>query len=142
MPKLKFFLWPVIRNLFPTCKYLIARRMEISNMCHLCNQNIDHIFKNCPFIQGIWDHIKFNCSTPLLFEGDFLSWIEMMYKNYKINCKIFNRSMKKIVIILWNVWLNRKQIVFKKIQPNLFLVIEKSTSNFQNLKEYVIEFHF
>ena len=43
-------------------------------MCCLCNQNMenmDPIFKNNPFVQGIWDLIKFNCATPLLFEGDF-----------------------------------------------------------------------
>ena len=74
MAKLNFFLWLVIRNALLTCEFLIARRMEISNMCCLCNhnrENIDHIFKSCLFIQGIWDRIKFNCPTSLLFEGDF-----------------------------------------------------------------------
>ena len=136
MTKLNFFLWLVIRNALLTCEFLIARRMEISNMCCLCNhnrENIDHIFKSCLFVQGIWDRIKFNCPTSLLFEGDFLSWIETVYKNYKINCKIFNSPMEKFAIILWNGWIHRNQIVFKKIQPNPFLVIEKATSNFQNL---------
>ena len=57
-----------------TCEFIIARRTGISNMCCLCNQNMenmDPIFKNNPFVQGIWDLIKFNCATPLLFEGDF-----------------------------------------------------------------------
>ena len=136
MPKLKFFLWLVIRNALPTHEFLIARRMEISNMCCLCNQIwiiLKVFFKNCTFVQSIWDHIKFNCPTPLLFEGDFLFWIETVYKNYKINWKICNRPMEKFAIILWNVWIHRNQIVFKKIQPNPFFVIEKATFNFQNL---------
>ena len=63
----------------------------------------------------------------------------MIYKNYKINFKIFKCPMEKIAIILWNVQIHRNQIVFKKIQPNLFLVIEKATFNFQSLQEYVID---
>ena len=47
--------------------------------------------------------------------------------------------MEKIAIILRNVWIHRNQIVFKKIQPNIFLVIEKATYNFQSLQEYVID---
>ena len=45
------------------------------SICHFCSQNIeniDHVFKNCPFVQGIWDLIKYNYPTPLFYEGDFL----------------------------------------------------------------------
>lgn len=97
------------------------------------------MFKNCPFVLGIWDHIKFNCPMHLLYEGDFLSWLEMGYRNYKINCKIFNYPMEKVVIIMWNVWIHRNQVVFRKIQPNPFLIIKKAILNFKNLQEYVID---
>ena len=70
------------------------------------------------------DHIKYNCPTPLFYEGDFLSWIEMVYENYKTNCKLFNYHMEINDIIMWNVWNHRNPVVFKKIQPNPFLVIE------------------
>ena len=111
LPKIKFFLWLVIRDAFPTREFLIARRLEITNMCYLCKQNvenIDHIFKYFPFVQGIWDRIKYNCLTPLFYEGDFLSWLEIVYKNYKIHCKIYKHPMEKISIILCNVWIHRK----------------------------------
>ena len=45
--------------------------------------------------------------------------------------------MKKIGIIMWNVWTHRNQVVFKKVRPNPFLVIEKVTVIFQNLQEYL-----
>ena len=55
---------------------LIARRLEIPNRCYLCDhniENIDHVFKKCPFVISIWDRIKYNCPTPLFYEEDFLS---------------------------------------------------------------------
>ena len=51
--KIKVFLWLAISETLPTCEFLIIRRLEITNCCYLCNQsgeNIDHIFKSCPFI--------------------------------------------------------------------------------------------
>ena len=104
LPKIKFFLWLVITDVLPTCEFLIVRRMKITNMCHFLNQNsenIDHIFKYCPFVQEIWDHIKYNCPTSLLsllYEGDFLSWLEMVYPNYKINHKNFNYPMENLLL--------------------------------------------
>ena len=41
------------RDALLTCEFLITRRLQITNMCYLCKQNvenIDHIFKYCPFI--------------------------------------------------------------------------------------------
>ena len=140
LPKIKFFLWLLIRNALPTCDFLIVRRMEIPNGCYLCDhniENIDHVFKKCPFVISIWDRIKYNCPTPLFYEGDFLSWLEMIYKNYKTNCKLFNHPMEKIGIIMWNVWNHRNHVVFKKMKLNPFLVIEKATLIFRNLQEYI-----
>ena len=76
LPKIKFFLLLVIRNSLPTCEFLVVRRIEIPNVYHFYShniENIDHIFRECPFVQGIWDNIKYNCPTPLFYEGDFLS---------------------------------------------------------------------
>ena len=67
------------------------------------------------------------------------SWLEMVYKNYKNNCKLFRQPMEKISIILWNVWIHINQVVFKKVQPNPFLIIEKTTLTFQNLQEYLCD---
>ena len=52
----------------------MVRRIETPNVYHFFNhniENIDHIFRECPFVQGIWDRIKYKCPTPLFYEGDF-----------------------------------------------------------------------
>ena len=106
MLKIKTFLWLTLREALPTCEFPIMRRLEITNNCYFRNhnsENINHIFKSCPFVKGIWDRVKYNCPTPLFYEGNFLDLIEMIYKNYKINCKSFKHPMEKIAIVLWNV---------------------------------------
>ena len=95
---------------------------------------IAHLFKEF----GITSSLSIICLFCLnvIF---FLSWIEIMYKNYKINCKIFNPLMEKVAILLWHIWIYRNEIVVKKIQPNPFLVIKKATLNFQSLQDFVTE---
>ena len=139
LPKIKVFLELLLRETLPTCEFLIARRIEITNFFYLCNQsneNIDHNFKLCLFVQGIWYRIKYNCLTPLFYEGNFLSWLELVYKNYKTHCKFFKHPMEKIGIIPWNIWTHRNHVVFRKSKPNPFLIIEKATLTFQNLNEF------
>ena len=54
--KIKVFLWLVIRGALSTYEFLSIRKMEIPNGCYLCSQNvenIEHVFKNFPFIRGI-----------------------------------------------------------------------------------------
>ena len=41
--------------------------------------------------------------------------------------------MEKIVVILWNIWTHKNQVVFRKIKPNQFFIIEKAILTFQNL---------
>ena len=48
LPKIKFFLWLVIRGALSTYEFLSIRKMEIPNGCYLCSQNvenIEHVFK-------------------------------------------------------------------------------------------------
>ena len=85
LSKIKVFLWLVLREALPTCDFLIARKLEITNTYCLCNQsseNIDHVFKSCLFVPKIWDRIKYNCHTLLFFEGNFFSLLELIHKNY------------------------------------------------------------
>ena len=56
LPKIKFFLWLVVRDAFPTCKFLSSRKIDIPIKCHFCShnvENIDHVVRKCTFVQGI-----------------------------------------------------------------------------------------
>ena len=102
-PKYKVLRRLTIREALLACEFLIARMLEITNTCYLCNkssENIDYIFKFCLLAQGVWNRIKYNCPTHIFYEGNFLSLLELVYKNYKTHCKTFKQPMQKIAIIL------------------------------------------
>ena len=64
LPKIKIFLWLIIRNALPTCEFLSIRNIEFPNRCYICSQNfenIDHVSKSCPFVG-----IKLNIIASLI----------------------------------------------------------------------------
>ena len=76
------------------------------------------------------------------YESNFIFWLELVYKNYKTNYKIFNDPMKKIGIIILNILTHRNHVVFRKSKSNLFLIIEKVTLTFKNLNGFMNEYCF
>jgi hypothetical protein len=59
-PKIKIFLWQLIRNRLPSCEQ-VAKRMGPSNgRCALCGdmEDCNHIFFTCPMSRFMWAGIR------------------------------------------------------------------------------------
>lgn len=53
LPKIKIFLWLLLRQVIHSCDFPIVRKLGIKNMRYLCKQsseNIYHNFKYCLFV--------------------------------------------------------------------------------------------
>ena len=133
MPNIKFFLWLVIRNVIPICEFLIARRTEISNIYCLCNQNMenmDHIFKNCPFVEGIWDRIKFDCPTPFFFLRWFFYFLFyhgliQFIKTIKLIAKFSTIQWKKLLLFCRMFGYIEIKWCLRKSNPTPFKVLQE-----------------
>ena len=64
-----------------------------------------------------------------------LNWF---IKSIKFIANFSNNQWKKLSLS-FGVFGLRNQVVFRKIKPNPFLVIEKATSTFQNFHEFMSE---
>jgi hypothetical protein len=76
-PKIKIFLWKLIRNRLPSCEQ-VAKRMGPSNSrCALCGdmEDCNHIFFTCPMAQFMWSGIReiLQCGWNPAGAGDFLA---------------------------------------------------------------------
>ena len=128
MQKIKIFLLLALRGALPTFEFLITRKLEITNKCYFYNhnsENINHIFKNCLSIQGIWDRIEYNYHTSHFYESNILDLIEMIYKNYKTNCKFFKHPMKKIATSYGMYGLIEIRFCLKKFNQIPFSLLRK-----------------
>lgn len=112
---IKFFMWLLISNKLPTSTELYKRNISIVRNCSTCpnsEENTDHIFLHCPNAKHIWEalHIK----PP---EQDLLSRVQQLCTS-AANKTIDNRHLVPNAIlvpdILWNIWKNRNNNLFKK----------------------------
>jgi hypothetical protein len=76
-PKIKIFLWQLIRNRLPSCEQ-VAKRMGPSNgLCTLCGEleDCNHIFFTCPMARFMWAGVRdaLHCDWNPAGAGDFLA---------------------------------------------------------------------
>lgn len=81
-PRLKIFVWKLIRSKLPTKEYLSRLEMDINPECPFCNnflEDIDHLFKNCELTRH-WNTIAGYCPNPNNNDLQFIDWIEFIYR--------------------------------------------------------------
>ncbi|KAG7547788.1 Ribonuclease H domain [Arabidopsis suecica] len=64
-PKIKFFLWKLLRDALPLSTSLKFRGINLDALCPHCQQEESglHLFFHCPFAQQVWESAPFK--TPL-----------------------------------------------------------------------------
>lgn len=70
-PRIKFFAWLILVDRLNTKTMLRRRHLNIEDdaLCVLCNMGIeedmDHLFFDCPFARQCWNYINFSWDTDL-----------------------------------------------------------------------------
>lgn len=95
LPKAGFFLWLAFQNRAPTADRLSRFGFVGPNWCVMCNHNnedVDHLFLNCPFALKCWEWLKtrLEWSTPLpnSLRGLLGSWPTHLTRG--VYCKLWN----------------------------------------------------
>jgi hypothetical protein len=76
-PKIKIFLWQLIRNRLPTSEHVAKRRVPSMGFCALCDDHEDcnHIFFACPMARFAWAGVRelLQCDWKPAGAGDFMA---------------------------------------------------------------------
>lgn len=122
--KLKFFFWRLLCNICLTLESLFKRGAAISPMCLRCGQQetVEHCFFECESSKIIWRlsslGLDFNVGQKIsfqLWEGAENWFNAVSDPDINIHC----------IIILWNIWLARNQMVWNNFQLHPQTVIKQ-----------------
>jgi hypothetical protein len=76
-PKIKVFLWQLIRNHLPTSEQVARRHGPATGFCALCGEHEDcnHIFFACPMARFAWAGVRelLQCDLNPTRAGDFIT---------------------------------------------------------------------
>ena len=114
-PKLKVFVWLLIRDRLNTKDMIIRRQWNIEDgpYCVLCNSNIlesrDHLFFDCGFARRCWDTINITWDN----NPDICVRIATARGVFTVPC-----FMEIFSCVAWNIWKTRNDKIFRQMIPH------------------------
>lgn len=120
LPKSRVFLWKVLNGDLPVTALMESRGMKMDNRCQICGEqgeSINHILFACTTARQVWaisgipnPRVGFNQSS--IFEN--IIYLLGMKQDRMED----NRSLRTWPWVLWIIWKDRNDLLFKSVLPN------------------------
>jgi hypothetical protein len=119
--KIKIFLWFLQRGVVLTKDNLARKNWKGSKKCVSCNrnENIQHLFLDCPFAKTIWHIIFFatNLKQPRSISHLFGPWLNNQTKTMK------GLIWVGVAALCWAIWRCRNDLIFNKLKTNSIMQV-------------------
>lgn len=111
-PKVKTFMWRLIRNALPTANNLHFRIPDILDSCHRCNsaKTSVHLFFHCSFARLSWMLSDFKLNFQII---DSMNSVPEII-SFILAASSKTESFQKFCIFLWFIWKARNGSYFKR----------------------------
>eukprot|EP00253_Pinus_taeda_P028233 PITA_28233 len=133
-PKIAHFLWLVSHKKILTWDKLRKRSFHGPSLCPNCVQNeetLQHLLADCPLANQLWDRTSFRFQKNCRGEDDIVNALRL-WPSQPYNCKILNQLWCILPgIVLWNIWKERNQRIFKSKHSNSEEIWRKIQQNIQ-----------
>ncbi|CAL1352559.1 unnamed protein product [Linum trigynum] len=114
-PKLKVFLWRVVRGFLPMRQILQGKSLSDTSTCPVCSaavETISHCFFDCRVARGIWtlagkEHVR----AAMAVVSNDMAWYNLFF-----NMQLSKVDMAEVVFLVWRVWKGRCWTTYDNIQ--------------------------
>ncbi|CAN1814009.1 Putative ribonuclease H protein At1g65750 [Linum perenne] len=131
-PKVKHFLWKLARRILPLRANLIRRRILVPVECGLCNSNQEdefHLFLDCTKAKDIWREAGVLAKVEdLNATSNFFDWMGKFLGSTDASFQCYG------AMILWGLWGERNQLVWRRESRTPHLVVEGAVSILEEWK--------
>ncbi|KAK8675474.1 hypothetical protein V6N13_033540 [Hibiscus sabdariffa] len=105
--KVKITMWRIAHNFLPTFANLQIRRLNVNNVCSLCqstSETIDHLMRDCWFSRQLLGYQ----GVHLPIGSISISWKDWL-ASFFVN--LHEKHKKVYMISLWSIWFTRNKVV-------------------------------
>ncbi|XP_021742818.1 uncharacterized protein LOC110708902 [Chenopodium quinoa] len=125
LPKLQCFCWKFVHNVLPLFGTLQARGIPVDSNCVLCHNNqetVDHLFRDCSFINSLWSANPILQSLTVRGDQPFSVWF--VDKVLLLRRSKSWEALMVLISFLWAIWIARNHKVFRQavISPAFILL--------------------
>ncbi|CAN1314989.1 Uncharacterized mitochondrial protein AtMg00310 [Linum perenne] len=129
-PKLKIFLWKIIRGILPIRENLAQKITSIVNECSVClveEESSEHLFMRCVLALKL------------------AKCLQIQIQNFEHECvvyswrKIFKLSQSvqvRVLLFWWRLWKSRNEVIFNKKQSILETLTEQYRAQLREHEEF------
>ncbi|CAL1377793.1 unnamed protein product [Linum trigynum] len=127
-PKLKFFVWQMMRRILPTMEAIIEKEGKVpalvveeagdeeltSPQCPVCwapIETLEHMFLSCTVARALWDSSGFGGGVSFPETGNFALFFRRLVEQNPSTERIV-----RLVALLWRIWKSRNWVVFDHVQ--------------------------
>ncbi|CAL1396203.1 unnamed protein product [Linum trigynum] len=136
-PKLKFFLWRVVRGFLPLQTVLFSKTLASDMICPICDtdaESFSHCFFDCRVATGLW---RLAASEEL---RSFLAGLtpDDAWKQLFFGMNLSKSAIADVVFILWRIWKARCWSVHGRIQylpPALFRQMQRQVQEWREAEQ-------
>ncbi|KAF7150063.1 hypothetical protein RHSIM_Rhsim02G0194700 [Rhododendron simsii] len=108
-PRLKHFLWRIIRNAVATKENLFARKCARNPMCEICGdeiESIEHVLFRCEWTEEVWANSGVVFPSPVNRMVSIKRWMVSLVEDWGNR---FSERMGAIAQICWAIWKQRNE---------------------------------
>ncbi|KAJ1410278.1 Reverse transcriptase zinc-binding domain [Sesbania bispinosa] len=114
--KIKHFLWRASSNALAVLENLRRRRILPEGHCKICgsqSETVEHAFLLCPWVTPIWfgSSLQWNPNPNTANRFDTWLWGKMQFLKDRPTGK--NQQITYLAFLLWNIWKQRNNSVFR-----------------------------
>ncbi|XP_031112245.1 uncharacterized protein LOC116016226 [Ipomoea triloba] len=128
--KIKNFFWQACTQCLPTADRLIAKKVNCSKVCLLCNKADEstlHAFVECDKAKACWNRIGSSLSS--VGHTSFSEWIHNVFT-------VLDKENQSIIIVIcWKLWFARNQKVWNNINIPPAIIVETARNYLKDWKE-------
>lgn len=120
-PKALNVVWRAISSCLPTKTLLRTELVQIDNMCHVCNEEIETIFHGlvqCKVAAWCWQLHNPNIITNVTM--DFSEWLERNLSG------LSNQTNPKIITLCWSISRSRNDLSFSNKRWTSMRIVAKA----------------
>lgn len=122
-PKIRTFLWRVLSGIVPVADVVVARGMNMDIRCQICGvdgESVNHTLFTCRLARQVWALSSYPCPIGGFNQESVYANMHTLLENRK--CKAIPEDLRRsFPWILWFLWTNRNNLLFK---GNLYLASE------------------
>ncbi|CAN0880449.1 Putative ribonuclease H protein At1g65750 [Linum grandiflorum] len=112
IPKLKLFIWKILRGALPTRDLIQTRIRDINPQCPVCHgvyESPEHLFMQCPLVHILGSHLAI--PLHLVIQNNIiLTWKLLINKPRPIR--------DSFIFFWWRLWKSQNNVVFNRFQEH------------------------